>query len=147
MDENVPYARGDPIDIRFGYDPHDPARLPGNVWRVLTAARRCNVIYVPRMKSLVYTQVAQLGRRFVAGRNVTPPPSPIRSQDSPHRVELKLLCNRWIEASDRRHAHVVRCTGNWEIDVVHHAMDTEKWGPHRRDPHIWARFGVPNQGL
>lgn len=148
IDDNEPYAYGNRIEIRLGYDPHNARRLLSTIWHVLSAARGCDVIYVPSgAKSLLFAQVARFRKRLVVGPNVTPPLFVLPSEDSPRRIELKLLCDRWIEASKARRAHVVRCTGSSEIEVVHHAIDTEKWGPHRRDPSIWGRFGVPDQGL
>lgn len=148
IDPNEPYARGSRIDIRLGYDPHDAKRLPSNMLRVLSAARGCNVIYVPSgAKSLLYAQVARFGRQLVVGPNMTPPLFLIRKQDPPHRIELKILCDRWIEPSYERTAYFIRCTGNPEIETVHHAIDSQKWGPGRRDQSLWARFGVPNQGV
>jgi len=146
IDEQEPYARSPGIDIRLGYAPRDPKRVVGNIRRVLSAARGCDVIYVPSgLKSLLYAQMARPGRRLVVGPNVTPLPN--WKQDSPGQIDLKLLCDCWLEASEARRTHVFRSTGDAAIKVVHHAIDTEKWGPHRRNPGVWARFGVPVEGL
>src|ERR1039458_9419544 len=58
IDEQEPYAQSTGIDIRLGYDPHDPRHFVGNIRRVLSAARNCDVIYVPSgLKSLLYAQM------------------------------------------------------------------------------------------
>ena len=57
IDEKEPYARGNRIDIRLGYNPADVKRLPVKVCRVLVASRGCDLIYVPSGgKSLLYAQ-------------------------------------------------------------------------------------------
>jgi glycosyltransferase involved in cell wall biosynthesis len=141
IDEQEPYAQAAGIEIRVGYDPHDPRRLAGNIPRVLSAARNCDVIYVPSgLKSLLYAQVARMRRRLVAGPNVTPLPN--WKRDSPSRIELRLLCDTWIENSRERGDHVAHETGA-QVPVVHHAIDTNKWGPHRHNPAIWKKFNVP----
>jgi glycosyltransferase involved in cell wall biosynthesis len=141
IDEQEPYAQSNRIDIRLGYAPHDPKRVVGNIRRVLSAARDRDVIYVPSgLKSLLYAQIARPGKRLVVGPNVTPLPN--WKQDSPTQIELKVLCDIWIEASHARGNHVTRSTGA-KIPVIHHAIDTNKWGPHRRNPGIWKKLNVP----
>lgn len=146
IDDREPYAHSNRIQIRLGYDPHSFRYSFGNACRVLRAARNCHVIYVPTgLKSLLYAQVARHGKRLVAGPNVTPIPN--WKQDSPSQIELRLLSDRWIEASEARRAHVFRCTRDASVRVVHHAIDTVKWSPERRAPRIWDRFAVPHDGL
>ncbi len=82
---------------------------------------------------------------MVAGPNVSN--LPIRKADSPGFPELRLLCDVWVENSHERRDHVVRCTGDRRIKVVLHSIDSEKWGPHRADPGIWERFGIPSTEL
>ena len=100
IDEKEPYARGNRIDIRLGYNPANVKRLPVNVWRVLVASTDVAISFMClREGSLYYAQAARLGRHLVVGPNVIPPLYRFRSQNSPHRLELKLLCDCWIEAS------------------------------------------------
>ena len=93
------------------------------------------------MKSLLYAQMARVRKRLIAGPNVSPFPN--WKRDSPSQIDLTLLCDCWIEASQARGNHVTRLTGA-KVPVIHHAIDTQKWGPHRRNPQIWKQLKVPD---
>jgi glycosyltransferase involved in cell wall biosynthesis len=146
IDRNEPYAQPGKVDIHLGFDPQKISRFAANVRDVVSAARDCDVIYVPTcLKALLYAQIARGKRRLVAGPNVTH--LPIRSNDSPGFPELNFFCDLWIEASAHRRDHVVKCTGDESIRVVRHAIDTEKWGPHRANRDLWKERGLPADGL
>jgi glycosyltransferase involved in cell wall biosynthesis len=143
IDQNEPYARAHNIEVRLGFRPHDPKAMPANAWRMWSAARGCKVIYVPTgLKTLLAAQVAHLGRRLVAGPNVTPLPVG-RRRDVPGQMELRWLCDAWFEASRARRDVVRRATGNGAIGHIHHAIDTAKFSPALRDPSVWSRLDVP----
>lgn len=145
IDEDEPYAQSARIDIRFGYNPHDPARIWSNLRTLRAAARGCDLVYVPtNLKSLLYAQSVRHGRPLVAGPNVTHlPKTPSSRHDSPGKIELLLLSNAWFEPSRMRQNHLRRISGVQRVGYIHHSVDLCQFRPDRRDPTIWARHGIP----
>jgi glycosyltransferase involved in cell wall biosynthesis len=147
IDPGEPYASAPHIDVHLGFAPHDPKRVPQNVWRIQRAARGCDVIYVPSgLKSFLYAQSVRRGRRLVAGPNVTPLPFGKR-HDSPGKLELKYMSDAWFEMSRSRQAHVRRQSGVREVGVIHHAIDLDKFSPNRRRMEVWSSNGVPPDSI
>ncbi|MCX7806582.1 MAG: glycosyltransferase family 4 protein [Planctomycetota bacterium] len=149
IDPDEPYARSGKIETIPGYDPHSPAAFFRNVSLLRKAARGCDCIYVPSgLKSFLYAQLVRRGRRLVAGPNVTR--LPIRRADSPGWIELRLMCDMWLEASDCRRGHVLRYVGSafeGRVRRVHHAINPSKFSPAKRDPYIWRKYGLDNGRL
>jgi len=141
IDECESYAKSGRVDIRTGFHPHRPGAFWNNIRKLRESAKGVDVIYCPTgLKTFLYTQAIRAGRRLVAGPNVTP--LPIRRADSPGRIEVGLLCDRWLEASLARFHHVVRYTGSRKIRLVPHGLDTNRFSPDRRDPGVWLKYGI-----
>jgi len=146
IDPAEPYAGAKNIEILNGYWPHDVNAVFRNIARVSSAARGCELIYVPSgLKSLLYAQAGRFGKPIVAGPNVSP--LPFTKSDSPGPIELRLLSNQWIENSANRRDFVVQKTGHTAVRIVLHGIDLDKWSPDKRNPAIWNEFGVPAGGL
>jgi len=145
IDEDEPYAKARDIEIRLGFHPHRLSRAPSNLLRLRRAARECDVVYVPTgLKSFLYAQSARRGRRLVAGPNVTK--LPIRRADSPGWIELRWLCDDWLEASRYRRDHVRRCVPEGlrhRVNYIHHALDADKFSPDRASAEVWQGYGIP----
>lgn len=141
VDETEPYAHAANLEIRLGFHPHSAFRFAANCRAVLAAARGCEVLYVPtNLKSLLYAQLARVGRRVVAGPNVTP--LPIRRSDSPGRPELALMCDLWLEASDAKKDHVIARSGFSNVRCIRHSIDGAMFSPNRRSVGVWERYGI-----
>jgi glycosyltransferase involved in cell wall biosynthesis len=136
VDDNEPYATSGCVECVLGFHPHRIAHAPQNLSLVRKAARGCDLIYVPtNLKSLAYAQVVRLP--VVAGPNITPI---FRKNDSPGSIELTMMCDLWIEASEMRTRHVLKTTkGRFaeNIMTIHHAIDSEKFSPDRRRAGFW----------
>jgi glycosyltransferase involved in cell wall biosynthesis len=146
IDENEPYAKSGRVDIRLGFDPHNPRAFFPNLRALRRSAKCIDAIYCPTgLKSFLYCQTIRPGRRFIAGPNVTP--LPIRKADSPGRVEVSLLCDLWLEASRAKYDNTVKHTGPAKIRQIPHALNTKTFSPEKRNLSIWSQFGISEESL
>jgi len=149
IDEDEPYAKAENVEVLLGFHPHRLRKVLSNALKVRRAARGCDVVYVPTgLKSFLYAQFARRGRRLVAGPNVTK--LPIRRADSPGRIELRWLCDDWLEASRYRRDHVRSCVPEGlrhRVNYIHHALDAGKFSPDRASAEVWQEYGIPVTSL
>jgi len=146
VDDSEPYARAKNLEIRLGFQPHNPWSSAGNLRRLRQAGRGCDVVYVPtNLKSLLYAQFVRKGRRLVAGPNVSH--LPIRRADSPGLPELSWLCDLWIEASCYKRDHVIGYSGASNVRCVRHAINPETFSPEHRSNETWVRLGISGTTL
>lgn len=145
IDPLEPYAQEEALQVITGFDPKSLWAMPGNVRRLWQAAADIDLIYVPtNLSSFLYAQIARHRHKIVVGPNVTPLPFP-NGQNSPHALELSLMCDVWIEASKYRRDHVREVSGlDATIRHIHHAIDTNKFNPMHRRESIWQEMGLPS---
>lgn len=143
IDADEPYASASNLELRLGYDAHNPRRSVHNLRLIASAARGCDVVYVPSgLRSMLYAQVARWRKPLVVGPNVTPLPLPNRLHDSPGWVDLTVLSSNWIENSKNRRDHVMSQTGRLDLPYVHHSIDLSKFSPEHRDMEWKATLGI-----
>lgn len=145
IDETEIYASR--CRIQLGFDPHNTSKILINLRTAYQAVKDRDLIYVPTgLKSFLYAFAVKGRRKLVVGPNVTNLPLPGR-KDHPGMLELKFMANHWIEASKARQNHVIRYTHMHSISVIHHAIDSSKFSPSRRDKSIWNRYGIPEDRI
>jgi len=138
IDPGEPYARSGRIDIRLGFEPHRASSLVENLFRVRHALSDRELVYVPSgLKAFLYATACRGRRALVAGPNVTGIPW-VMNPYNPSPLMTTRMSDAWIEMSALRVQQCVRAgTARHRIDLVAHAIDTEKFNPSWRDPNVW----------
>lgn len=141
IDEREPYATT--CEVRLGFEPHNLAKLFHNLLLLHRSAHDRDLIYVPSgLKAFLYAYIGKRGRKLAAGPNVTGIPL-LMDPANPNPLMTMRMSDAWIESSEIRVQQCVNAgTPRSNIDVVPHAIDTERFSPHHRNRKVWLKYGL-----
>ncbi len=146
FDESEPFAKSGKIKFHTGFNPKKPLLIFSNFFKILSLARRCDVIYVPcGFISALYGSAAAhlLGKKIIIGPNVSK--IPFRKQDSPGFLEVGLLTDVWLEASARRKRFVLdhlKPSLHPKVRNILHSIDLAKFNPSFRTADFFKKLNI-----
>ncbi|OQW50277.1 MAG: hypothetical protein A4S09_00345 [Proteobacteria bacterium SG_bin7] len=146
FDSSEPFTRAKNIRIHAGFKPKNSWGFLKNIFMISKFMRKSDVVYVPCgfiVASYVSLVNLVFRKKVVFGPNVSK--IPFRKADSPGVFEVGFMCDRWLEASNRRRDHVREHLPEIYKDRVIgllHAIDLDKFSPRHRVEDFFAKFGA-----